>query len=84
MTARGWVVLASDAAHFYENMDKLAPFPIVYSVADMIDGYRKMRRLADSERHVIPGHDPLVMARYPAPESNLAGIVAKLDADPVR
>jgi glyoxylase-like metal-dependent hydrolase (beta-lactamase superfamily II) len=83
-TARGWVVLASDAAHFYENMDKLAPFPIVYSVADMIDGYRKMRRLADSERHVIPGHDPLVMARYPAPESNLAGIVAKLDADPVR
>jgi glyoxylase-like metal-dependent hydrolase (beta-lactamase superfamily II) len=83
-TARGWVVLASDAAHFYENMEKLAPFPIVFSVADMIDGYRTMRSLADSDQHVIPGHDPLVMARYPAAEPRLAGIVARLDADPVR
>jgi glyoxylase-like metal-dependent hydrolase (beta-lactamase superfamily II) len=66
-TRRGWVVLASDAAHFYENMERTAPFPIVYSVADMVDGYRTMRALADSDRHVVPGHDPLVMARYPSP-----------------
>jgi glyoxylase-like metal-dependent hydrolase (beta-lactamase superfamily II) len=82
-TARGWVVLASDAAHFYENMEKRAPFPIVYSVADVIDGYRTMRELADSDRHVIPGHDPLVMARYPAAEKSLQGIVARLDVDPI-
>jgi hypothetical protein len=69
---------------FYESMEKLAPFPIVYSVADMIDGYRTMRSLADSDRHVIQGHDPLVMARYPAPEPSLEGIVARLDADPLR
>jgi len=81
-TRRGWVVLASDAAHFYENMEKVAPFPIVYSVADMVDGYRAMRGLAESDRHVVPGHDPLVMTRYPAPERRLDGIVARLDVEP--
>jgi glyoxylase-like metal-dependent hydrolase (beta-lactamase superfamily II) len=83
-TRRGWVVLASDAAHFYENMERETPFPIVYSVADMIDGYRTMRSLAESDRHVVPGHDPLVMTRYPAPERSLEGIVVRLDVDPVR
>jgi len=81
-TRRGWVVLASDAAHFYENMEKVAPFPIVYSVADMVDGFRTMRGLAQSDRHVIPGHDPLVMARYPAPQQTLDGVVVRLDVEP--
>lgn len=81
-TRRGWVVLASDAAHFYENVEKVAPFPIVYSVADMVDGFRTMRGLAQSDRHVIPGHDPLVMARYPAPQQTLDGVVVRLDVEP--
>ncbi|HKU48011.1 MAG TPA: N-acyl homoserine lactonase family protein [Burkholderiales bacterium] len=78
-TRRGWVVLASDASHFYANMEDVRPFPIVYSVADMVDGYRKLRALADSPGHLIPGHDPLVMERYPAPSPELKGIVARLD-----
>jgi glyoxylase-like metal-dependent hydrolase (beta-lactamase superfamily II) len=82
-TRRGWLVLASDACHFYENMEKTSPFPIVYHVGDMIEGYRKMRRLAASNQHIIPGHDPLVLERYPAPDRELAGIVAQLDLDPL-
>jgi glyoxylase-like metal-dependent hydrolase (beta-lactamase superfamily II) len=78
-TRRGWVVLASDASHFYANMEEIRPFPIVYSVADMVDGYRKLRGLADSPAHLIPGHDPLVLERYPAPSKELQGIVARLD-----
>ena len=81
-TRRGWVVLASDATHFYENLEKRSPFPIVYSVADVIDGYRTMRALAASDRHVIPGHDPLVLCRYPAPDRKLQGIVVRLDVEP--
>jgi glyoxylase-like metal-dependent hydrolase (beta-lactamase superfamily II) len=71
-TRRGWVVLASDASHFYANMEETRPFPIVWSVADMVDGYRKLRALAQSPAHVIPGHDPLVLERYP-PRPGLAG-----------
>jgi glyoxylase-like metal-dependent hydrolase (beta-lactamase superfamily II) len=79
MTRRGAVVLASDASHFYANMEQVRPFPIVWSVADMVDGYAKLRRLADSPAHIVPGHDPLVMQRYPAPSKALEGIAARLD-----
>jgi glyoxylase-like metal-dependent hydrolase (beta-lactamase superfamily II) len=78
-TRRGWVVLASDASHFYANMEQVRPFPIVWSVADMVDGYAKLRHLAESPAHIIPGHDPLVMQRYRAPSKELEGIVARLD-----
>ena len=78
-TARGWVVLASDASHLYANMEQVRPFPIVYSVGDMIDGYRRLAELADSAAHIVPGHDPLVMQRYPAPSADLDGIVVRLD-----
>jgi len=78
-TRRGWVVLASDASHFYANMEQVRPFPIVFNVADMVQGYARLRELADSPAHIIPGHDPLVLARYPAPAGELQGIVARLD-----
>ena len=78
-TRRGHVVLASDASHFYANMGEARPFPIVYNVADMMEGWAKLRSLADSPEHVIPGHDPLVLERYPAPSRELQGIVARLD-----
>ena len=78
-TRRGWVVLASDASHFYANIEQTRPFPIVYSVGDMVAGYEKLRSLAASPAHVIPGHDPLVMQRYPAPTRALEGIAVRLD-----
>jgi len=45
----------------------------------MIDGYSRLRALAESPAHIIPGHDPLVMERYPAASAELQGIVARLD-----
>jgi len=81
-TKRGWVVLASDASHFYENMERTAPFPIVYHLAEMVAGYDTLRGLAESPRHVVPGHDPLVLKRYPAASKDLEGIVARLDVEP--
>jgi glyoxylase-like metal-dependent hydrolase (beta-lactamase superfamily II) len=81
-THLGWIVLASDAAHLYANMDEVRPFPIVYDVGDMVEGYRKLRALADDPRHVIPGHDPLVMQRYPAAGPGLEGIAVRIDAEP--
>jgi len=78
-TRRGWVVLASDASHFYANMEQARPFPIVASVIDMVQGYARLRSLADSMDHIIPGHDPQVLVRYPAPEPALQGIAVRLD-----
>jgi len=78
-TRRGWLVLASDASHFYANMEQGRPFPIVFSVPDMVAGYERLRVLAASPAHIIPGHDPLVMQRYPAPSKALEGVVVRLD-----
>jgi len=77
-TQRGWVLLASDASHYYENYQAYRPFPIVFHVADMLEGHRRLRSLADSPDHIIPGHDPLVLERYPAARPELAGLVARL------
>jgi hypothetical protein len=60
-------------------MEQVRPFPIVWSVADMVDGYGRLGELAASPGHIIPGHDPLVLERYPAPAKELQGIVVRLD-----
>ncbi len=62
---RGRVVLASDAAHYYANIEEDRPFRIVSDLPQMYDAFETIRALADSPDHVIPGHDPLVLTRYP-------------------
>ena len=81
-TKRGWVVIGSDASHLYANFEQRRPFPIVYNVRDMLEGYNTLYRLADSPAHIVPGHDPLVMKRYPAASPALEGIVVRLDVPP--
>ena len=64
-TKRGWVVLASDATHFYANLEQRNPFPIFVDLQAMLDGYDRLLDLAHSPDHVIPGHDPDVLRQYP-------------------
>lgn len=78
-TKRGWVVVASDACHLDANMEKVNSFPVIYHLDEMLEGYETLKRLADSPDHIVPGHDPLVMERYPAPSPALEGIVIWLD-----
>jgi glyoxylase-like metal-dependent hydrolase (beta-lactamase superfamily II) len=84
MTRRGWMVLASDASHFYANLQQFRPFPAVASVVEMLEGYRTMNELASAPDNIIPGHDPLVMKAYPAAAPGLEDVVVRLDADPKR
>jgi glyoxylase-like metal-dependent hydrolase (beta-lactamase superfamily II) len=78
-TRRGYVVLASDSSHYYANIERNLPYPIAYNVTELLEGYRKVYSLASSREHVIPGHDPLVLEKYPAPRPELKGWVARLD-----
>jgi glyoxylase-like metal-dependent hydrolase (beta-lactamase superfamily II) len=77
-TRNGSVVLASDATHYYENMDAIRPFPIVFNVEAMVAGYSRLRSLAGRDGVIVPGHDPLVFDRHPAADPALEGIVARL------
>ncbi|MEE2803305.1 MAG: N-acyl homoserine lactonase family protein [Pseudomonadota bacterium] len=80
-TQSGWLVLASDASHFYGNFEDRAPFPIVYNVADMLRGFERLETLAGPGGRIIPGHDPLVLTRYPTWSSATEDIVVRLDVD---
>lgn len=79
MTEHGPVVLAIDAAHFYENFEERIPFPIVHNQEEMLKSFDVLERLAGGKRNVIPGHDPLVFKRYPAWKPDTDGIVHRLD-----
>ena len=81
-TRRGWVVVASDASHYYENMLQRRPYTTVFNVGDMIQGWGRLLALADSPDHVVPGHYPAVLRRYPPPHPDLAGIAVRLDVAP--
>ncbi|MFM0176496.1 N-acyl homoserine lactonase family protein [Paraburkholderia sediminicola] len=71
-TGRGWVILASDAAHYYVNMDLQNPFPAVHNTAEMMEGFDLLSRWAESPDHIVPGHDPQVAGRYQAVPSTEA------------
>ncbi len=79
-TEAGWLVLASDASHFYENLWLRKPFPIVVDVQEMLDGFVRLEGLASEKRLIVPGHDPLVRDLFP--ECPAAHIV-RLDRGPL-
>jgi glyoxylase-like metal-dependent hydrolase (beta-lactamase superfamily II) len=80
-TQRGNVVLASDATHFYAHIEQGRAFPVLYNLGDLIEGYKTLRRLASSNAHVIPGHDPLVIDRHAAAPGR-EGWIVRLDVEP--
>ena len=73
-------VLASDAAHFYENIWARKPFPIVVDLQDMLDGFARLEALASAPGLIVPGHDPLVGAHFPR---DMADHIWRLDHGPV-
>ena len=78
-TSAGWLVLASDATHFYENLWRRKPFPIVVDLEDMLRGFATLERLASSRDLIVPGHDPLVRTIFP---QGPAEYITRLDPGP--
>lgn len=78
-TRKGWLVLASDTSHFYENFQTSRPFHLAFQVGQMLDSFAALKRLASSPDLIVPGHDPQVMERFPAPSEELKGIAVRLD-----
>lgn len=65
-TAKGTIVLASDACHFYENIMDDKPFSIVADLPEMYGAFDIVNRLAETSDQIVPGHAPLVMERFEA------------------
>jgi glyoxylase-like metal-dependent hydrolase (beta-lactamase superfamily II) len=61
----GIVVLASDAAHFYEELEFERPFGVVHDLERMYAAYDLLKEFERTGAEVVPGHDPEVGRRYP-------------------
>ena len=78
-TQSGPLVLASDAAHYYENFERRQPFSVTLDVEQTLRSYTRLEQLAGSNTRIVPGHDPLVLQRYPAWKPQTQGFVHRLD-----
>ena len=81
-TQSGYLCLASDASHYYENFVQQKPFPIVVDMERMISGFTRIQSLATSKQLVVPGHDPLVRRVFE--ETGNSGFVWQLHTGPTR
>ena len=73
-TARGRVVLTSDASHFYRNVERYQPVQIITSLPQMLAAFDTIRELAGGPRLIVAGHDPEVAARFEVVEPGIIRI----------
>lgn len=61
----GQAVLASDAVHYYEEIERDRPFAFVADLEAMYRAFDLLTEItAESGRVLVPGHDPEVMRRF--------------------
>ena len=77
----GPVILASDAIHYYDELEQDRPFAVLDSLADMYRGYERIREwLQRPGAVVIPGHDPDVMNRFAPVDASDPSFAVRIDA----
>jgi glyoxylase-like metal-dependent hydrolase (beta-lactamase superfamily II) len=77
-TNAGTVVLASDAMHYYEEIERDRPFAIVVDLEGMYRSFDALREMQSEAGCVlVAGHDPAVMTRFPTLEGH-GGFVVRV------
>jgi glyoxylase-like metal-dependent hydrolase (beta-lactamase superfamily II) len=67
---QGPIVLASDAVHFYEEVDRDRACAILVNLELVYRAYDIIRAGVRAGGRLVAGHDPLVMDRFPRLESD--------------
>ena len=73
-TSSGTIVIASDNMYLYENLEKRVPIAQTLDRESNLRAQARMATLAANPRLVVPGHDPEVFVRFPAPGNGVARI----------
>jgi len=75
----GAVILAADALHFYEELERDRPFFVVADLLDMYRGFDTLREMSeDPGRLLVAGHDAEVPDRFPGRVPGVSGELADL------
>lgn len=65
-TTDGPVLLASDAVHYYEELERDMPFMSASNLIEMYEGFDAIHELVRTGRvaHLVAGHDPRTLERF--------------------
>jgi len=79
-TSEGQVTLASDAVHYYEELEADMPFTLVADVPGTYRAFDRVMELAAGHPSlIVAGHDPQVQHRFPPDtEGPLAGLASRI------
>ena len=77
-TADGDLMLASDAVHYYEELELDRPFAVIADLADAYHAFDVINKARSAGAVFVPAHDPLVMDRHPRVDGALADMVVRL------
>lgn len=72
--AAGTIVVASDNAYTYENLEKHVAIAQTLDAASNLAAQDRMKTIASRPTWIVPGHDPAVFERFPAPGNGVARI----------
>jgi glyoxylase-like metal-dependent hydrolase (beta-lactamase superfamily II) len=82
-TAGGHAVIASDAVHYYEELERDRPFAVVADLGQMYRAYDQLRELgSQAGTEIVAGHDPAVFTRFPGRGGDHVVRIAALDRHP--
>ncbi len=73
-TRAGVVVIASDNAYLYKNLEARLPIAQTLDARANVSALARMLAIASAPRFVVPGHDPAVFERFPTPKRGVAKI----------
>ena len=73
-TRSGAVILASDNAYLYMNLEKHLAISQTLDAASNLAAQERMLRLAAKPGLVVPGHDPAMFERFPIVKANVVRI----------
>jgi glyoxylase-like metal-dependent hydrolase (beta-lactamase superfamily II) len=77
-TAGGNVLLASDAVHYYQELELDRPFAVVADLAEAYSAFDVINQARARGAMFVPAHDPLVMERHPPADPSLVGLAVEL------
>jgi hypothetical protein len=63
-TPEGTLILASDNAYLYKNIESGLAIAQTLDAASNVAAQKRMVELAGNANRVIPGHDPAVFTRF--------------------
>ena len=72
-TRIGTVVLAVDLVDLYRNLEEEVASPMIDLVQGLLS-WDRIKKTASTPELIIPGHDPLIMKKFPNPAEGIVEI----------